>query len=194
MAIKQFSASYIFKIYFVQLFLELNRYEEKKDKSLGWRCLLYPALKSSIMNWAGNALYVSGQENYSYRRKKKIYIYMYVHIQVTLFSGAILRSRIFHQEFDQQSLYRLNAAAKYLLFIPPSAITGVNLGGNSDKYEHGSGQNNSSITALNLFLSCWFSFARITSAHFHLLLLPGSELQVCLLKDPLSMTLQVLVV
>lgn len=79
---------------------------------------------------------------------------MYVHIQVTLFSGAILRSRIFHQEFDQQSLYRLNAAAKYLLFIPPSAITGVNLGGNSDKYEHGSGQNNSSITALNLFLSC----------------------------------------
>lgn len=74
----------------------------------------------------------------------------------SLFSGAIL-SKIFYQEFDQQSLYRLNAAAKYLLFIPPNAVTGVssmNLGNNSDKYEHGSGQSISSIITLNLFPSC----------------------------------------
>lgn len=78
-------------------------------------------------------------------------------MQVILFSGAILRCGIFYQEFDQQSLYGLNVAEKSLLFIPPNAITGVssvNLGSNSDKYEHGSGQNNSSIITLNLFPSC----------------------------------------
>lgn len=45
---------------------------------------------------------------------------------------------------------------------------------------------------MNIIPSYLFIFIKITLLHIYLLLLPGTELKICMLKDPLIVTLQVL--